>query len=293
MEFGHRNVRTGEIKEMNKIIEDARNEVIHKIREKKMRVEQLTDDQLLDSKLCGAIERTLKGMLGPYRDKLIVICFVSPTGWGKSFSIWDIFKDVCTVEFGANQEWYISAEKEVMLFDEFCGQIRCQKMLKYLDKYPIALPIKGGHRPCYWKAIFICSNTRPDEWYTKLDEKTGLRESTIPDDVRKALYRRIGYDGNMSNQNETHVYDPMLYTMQQARDEMYNIVLRVKSQIDGTMEHEELEDEQCASVEVEDPEGDVASYMLDDVIPGSGSFCGSPCNTSENIQGDPSPKPQN
>lgn len=138
--------------------------------------------------------------------------------------------------------------------------------------------------------------TRPDEWYTKLDEKTGLRESTIPDDVRKALYRRIGYDGNMSNQNETHVYDPMMYTMQQARDEMYNIVLRVKSQIDGIIEHEELQDEQneqCASVELVDPNGDIPSYMLDDVIPGTGPFCGSPCNTSENTQGDPpqNPKP--
>lgn len=263
MEFGHRNERTGEVSERTarKRAEDlAREEVVKQVRAKKLRYEDLTCDQLLDSKLCQAVERTLKCTLGPRRDDLHICCFVSPTGWGKSFSVWDTFGEVATVEFGASQEWFISAEKEIMLFDEFCGQIRCQKMLKYLDKYPIALPIKGGHRPCYWKAIFICSNTRPDEWYTRENEKTGMRESTIPEDVRKALYRRIGYDSAGANTiGETHVYDPLLYDIQTARDEMKQIVLAIKAKLDGQVEHEELVDQSQLSP----PDGDIASYMID------------------------------
>lgn len=181
-------------------------------------------------------------MLGPQRDDLHICCFVSPTGYGKSYSVWHTFKEVTTVEFGANQEWYISPEKQVALFDEFCGQIRCQKMLKYLDKYPIALPIKGGHRPCYWRAIFICSNTTPDEWYTKINEKTGIRESTIPEDVRKALYRRIGYDASPNSHGETHLYDPTFYNLETARQEMNQICKRIFDSLNNKTETETLDD---------------------------------------------------
>ena len=268
MEFGHRNERTGEVSERTKRkrAEDmAREEVVLQVRQKKLKYEDLTCDQLLDTKLCAAVERTLRCSLGPFRDNLHICCFVSPTGWGKSFTVWDTFKEVCTCEFGASQEWFVSAEKDVMLFDEFCGQIRCQKMLKYLDKYPIALPIKGSHRPCYWKAIFICSNTSPDDWYTKINERTGMRESTIPDDVRKALYRRLGYDAQgPSTIGETHVYDPMLYDMQTARNEMKQIVERIKQQIESVAEQEEEQQPAAAAAaEEEDSEPILASYMLD------------------------------
>lgn len=241
MEFGQRNQNSHKKDRNNEDL--AREEVIQKVRNKRMRYEELSNDQMLDSKLCTAVERILRITLGPQRNDLHICCFVSPTGWGKSFSVWDTFEEVTTVEFGASQEWFISPEKEVALFDEFCGQIRCQKMLKYLDKYPIALPIKGGHRPCYWRAIFICSNTRPDEWYTKEDEKTGLRTSTIPDDVRKALYRRIGYDGAINSHGETHVFDPVLYTLDQAREEMKQITLRIKAELEHSVEHEQLIDD--------------------------------------------------
>lgn len=218
----------------------ARELVVKKLRTGEIRFADLTDEQLLDDKLCKGCNRALAITSGPYRPELYVCCFVSPTGWGKSFSVWNTFKNVTTVEFSSAQEWFISPDELVMLFDEFCGQIRCQKMLKYLDKYPISLPIKGGHRPCYWKAIFICSNTPPDMWYTKEDEKTGLRISTIPDDVRQALYRRIGYP--MPNPDgETHVYDPAFTDMNSARSEMNTITLKVFNKIFA--EHEQLPEE--------------------------------------------------
>ena len=237
-EFGHRNERTGEKRE-RKAEDLAREEIVKRVRQKQMRMDDFTEDQLLDSKLVRACEFALRGALGPYRDDLRVCVFVSPTGWGKSFSVWSVCGEVATCEFSSSQEWFISAEKEVMLFDEFCGQVRCQKMLKYLDKYPIALPIKGGHRPCYWRRIFICSNTTPDEWYTKINEKTGMRESTIPEDVRNALYRRIGYGQVDDSFGETHIYDPMMYNKDQARQEMMQIVQRLMC----VPEHEELSDD--------------------------------------------------
>ena len=130
-------------------------------------------------------------------------------------------------------------------------------MLKYLDKYPIALPIKGGHRPCYWKLIFICSNTTPDEWYTKMNEKTGVRESTIPEDVRQALYRRIGYGPHQNSMGETHIYDPMLWRMEDARQEMSRIVQRLS----GRPEVEELPDDSGQEQESQEEEVETLHFI--------------------------------
>lgn len=207
-----------------------REKVIHEIRNGKLKYSDLSDEQLLDRKLREAAEKALTLTSGPMREDLYVCCFVSPTKWGKSYSIWNTFHKLASVEFSSSQEWFINAEEDVMLFDEFCGQVRCQKMLKYLDIYPISLPVKGGHRPCYWKAIFICSNTSPDEWYMKENPVTHLKESSIPDDVRQALYRRIGYPVP-NERGETHIYNAQFTNWQSARKEMNEICHKIYNKI--------------------------------------------------------------
>lgn len=214
----------------SKALNLEREKVVDLMLKGELKFTDLTAEQLLDTKLVRAVEKALSCCKGPLREDLYICCFVSPTAWGKSYSIWKTFGFVGTVEFGSSQEWFINTEEDVMLFDEFCGQVRCQKMLKYLDCYPISLPIKGGHRPCYWKAIFICSNTSPDQWYMKEDPKTGLRSSSIPDDVRKALYRRIGYP-NPTERGETHVYDARFTNKEAARVEMNAICRRIYNRI--------------------------------------------------------------
>lgn len=220
----------------------AREDVVKMIMRGELRMVDLTAEQLLDNKLVRACEKAASMIQGPERDDLYVCCFVSPTGWGKSYSIWKTFKRVASVEFGSSQEWFLDAEQEVMLFDEFCGQVRAQKMLKYLDTYPISLPIKGGHRPCYWKLIFICSNTPPDEWYMKDDPKTGIRVSSIPDEVRKALYRRIGYP-NASERGETHVYNETFTNLEAAREEMKQVCVKLHEKLYPKGEPEQMQDE--------------------------------------------------
>ena len=61
-----------------------------------------------------------------------------------------------------------------MVFEEFAGQIQLQKMLKFLDPYPMALEVKGGMRPAMYETVIITSNTRPDGWYR--DEQEGGQE---------------------------------------------------------------------------------------------------------------------
>lgn len=207
-----------------------RSRVVHMMRTGQIMFKDLSDDQLLDKKLISACEKAMNMTMGPPRPFRYICTFVSPTGWGKTYNVWESFMNVATVEFGGTQEWFCDPENYCMLFDEFCGQIRCQKMLKYLDNRPISLPIKGGHRPCYWQIIFICSNTSPDEWYTKEDPKTGLKVSSIPDEVRKALYRRIGYP-LPTESGETHVYSEGFIDMSSAREEMRKTCVKLQERM--------------------------------------------------------------
>lgn len=207
-----------------------RSRVVHEMRTGQIMFKELSDEQLLDKKLVSACEKAMNMTMGPPRPFRYICTFVSPTGWGKTYNVWESFMQVATVEFGGTQEWFCDPENYCMLFDEFCGQIRCQKMLKYLDNRPISLPIKGGHRPCYWQIIFICSNTAPDEWYTKEDPKTGLKVSSIPDEVRKALYRRIGYP-LPTDSGETHVYNDVFNDMMSAREEMRKTCVRLQERM--------------------------------------------------------------
>jgi len=78
-----------------------------------------------------------------------------------------------------------------MVFEEFAGQIQLQKMLKYLDPYPMALEVKGGMRPAMYETVIITSNTRPDGWYK--DEEAGGKRT----DALLALWDRLGFkNGN-------------------------------------------------------------------------------------------------
>lgn len=240
MSFGNiPDIKTGCKKdsERNKerLQELAREEVVKKIRNGEMRFQDLSDEQLLDRKLVQAAKEASSMTQGPYRHGVHVCCFVSPSGWGKSFAVWDTFKRVAGCEFTSEQTWFLDAEQEVMLFDEFAGlqnQCRAQKMLRFLDEYPISLPVKGGHRPCYWKAVFICSNTPPEEWYMMTD-KNGNRVSSIPEDVRDALYRRIGFGKweGVDPNRETHVYTTPFTDLNHARKEMLDICIRIHDQI--------------------------------------------------------------
>lgn len=214
----------------------AREEVVKKIRNGEMRFQDLTDAQLLDSKLVRAAEKAASMTQGPMRHGVKVCVFVSPSGWGKSYNVWETFQRVAGVEFANNQQWFLDAEQEVMLFDEFAGlqtQCRAQRMLKYLDENPISLPIKGGHRPCYWKLVFILSNTPPNEWYMTTDKNTGMPVSSIPEHTRDALYRRIGYGKweGVDPNRQTHVYMEPFSDIPTARAEIKRICTQLHSEL--------------------------------------------------------------
>jgi len=45
-------------------------------------------------------------------------------------------------------------------------------MLRWLDRYPVSVEIKGGTRPLLATTFWITSNLHPDDWYPLIDQET-------------------------------------------------------------------------------------------------------------------------
>lgn len=127
-------------------------------------------------------------VLGPFRPQLKIITMVGPPGTGKSWSIQQVFPGHGRCICGNNGVWFQNPMSDVMVFEEFCGQIQLQRMLQFLDPYPLALEVKGLMYPACYTTVVITSNTRPDGWYKKDEDGEGKRS-----DALNALYDRLGF----------------------------------------------------------------------------------------------------
>jgi len=78
-------------------------------------------------------------------------------------------------------EWWDGYDgEEILLIDEFYGQLKPARLLHLLDGYQQRLPIKGGFTYANWTTVYITSNVPPESWY-----------KDIPEEVKIALARRI------------------------------------------------------------------------------------------------------
>lgn len=139
---------------------------------------------------CGfvpAYNKLCADVLGPYRPELKIITMVGPPGTGKSHAIYKYFPEAGRCIMGNNGIWFQNPTAECIVFEEFAGQIQLQRMLQFLDVYPLALEVKGSMAPAMYKWCIITSNSPPSEWYKMEDSK---RNEAV-----KALWDRIGYQG--------------------------------------------------------------------------------------------------
>ena len=139
---------------------------------------------------CGfipAMRELTADILGPYRKNLKVLTIIGPPGCGKSRIIQIEYEDHGLALYCNNGVWYQNPTAPVMVFEEFAGQIQLQRMLQYLDPYPLALEVKGRMAPAMYELVIITSNTKPEGWY-KMEEDGSKRNDAI-----FALFDRIGY----------------------------------------------------------------------------------------------------
>ena len=101
-----------------------------------------------------------------------VFVFYGPTGTGKSRRAWDeagvmaFPKDPCT------KFWDGYNSHEHVVIDEFRGSIGISHILRWFDRYPVVIEIKGGALCFTATKIWITSNLHPELWYPDLDPGT-------------------------------------------------------------------------------------------------------------------------
>lgn len=109
-------------------------------------------------------------------------CFVfwGRTGTGKSRRAWDEAGFDAYCKDPRTKFWDGYQGEANVVVDEFRGGIDIAHLLRWLDRYPVRVEIKGSSRPLAATTIWITSNLDPRYWYPEIDEET-----------RQALLRRL------------------------------------------------------------------------------------------------------
>lgn len=120
--------------------------------------------------------RTLRAIRADYAtaDAIIREVFVywGPTGVGKSRRAWEQAGMDAYPKDPNSKFWDGYRGQEVVVIDEFRGVINISHMLRWLDRYPVLVEIKGSSTVLAAKKIYITSNLHPRDWYPDLDELT-------------------------------------------------------------------------------------------------------------------------
>lgn len=280
---------TNRIREKDEVQLQAQ-EILEKLNEGKFVAwREIPPDIQMKPGFLMAYKMATKDMVGPERPDLKIITIIGPPGCGKSFAISKVFPTAGKWLKGNNGNWFCNCKSEVMVFEEFSGQIELQSMLKYLDPYPLALEVKGGTEPAMYRLAIITSNTPIDAWYTTADEFRDKQgdPTAITTSKRKridslgALWDRLGYKAISRDCGTVYQYAldeslgiPVIDQIKQIREQIMHILQEAKEQLNNPeilslpssqdplasipiIEHEELpdddEEEDDGDDEDEDP----------------------------------------
>lgn len=110
--------------------------------------------------------------LSPNPQEKEVYVFWGTTGTGKSRRAWDEATFDAYPKDPNSKFWDGYRGQENIVFDEFRGAISISHMLRWLDRYPTIVEIKGSSCVLKAKRIWITSNLSPDMWYSEMDDET-------------------------------------------------------------------------------------------------------------------------
>lgn len=144
-------------------------------------------DQIYASAKCGDFENIPKDVLirsysslkkihvdniCPVAQEKEVYVFWGRTGSGKSKRAWEEASLSAYPKSPTSIWWCGYQGHENVVIDEFRGQINISHVLRWLDRYPTLVEVKGSTVVLQAKKIWITSNISPDDWYPDLDVET-------------------------------------------------------------------------------------------------------------------------
>lgn len=101
-------------------------------------------------------------------------CYVfwGTTGTGKSRRAWNEAGMDAYPKDPRTKWWDGYLNQRFVVIDEFRGAIDISHMLRWLDRYPVLVEIKGASIPLLATTIWITSNIPPERWYPESDVET-------------------------------------------------------------------------------------------------------------------------
>jgi len=94
------------------------------------------------------------------------------TGTGKSRAAWAEAGMDAYPKDPKSKFWCGYRDQQHVVIDEFRGDIDIAHVLRWLDRYPVIVEVKGGAQVFKAKKIWITSNLDPTQWYPTLDSLT-------------------------------------------------------------------------------------------------------------------------
>jgi len=108
-----------------------------------------------------------------------IVCYWGTTGMGKSRRAWEEAGLTLILKIrGVNSGMDIEVKNTLCLmnFEEESTLV----ILRWFDRYPVIVEVKGSSTVLKAKKIWITSNLHPNDWYPELDQET-----------KSALIRRL------------------------------------------------------------------------------------------------------
>nr|WAE42858.1 MAG: replication associated protein [Cressdnaviricota sp.] len=151
------------------------------------RVRRLAMDNRLEEipadiyvRLYGNLRRIACDNAAPLGIEKRVRVYWGPTGTGKSRTAWDEASIDAYPKDPRTKFWDGYRGQQHVVIDEFRGDIDISHILRWLDRYPVIVEVKGSSVILKATDIWITSNLHPDSWYPLLDQET-----------KDALHRRL------------------------------------------------------------------------------------------------------
>lgn len=159
-ELGRKAIKRGNSQDWDLVLDHA----------KKGRFDEIPSDILIRN--YNAINRICVDFCKPVGIEKQVFVYWGKTGTGKSRKSWDEAGLEAYPKDPRSKFWCGYRNQEHVVIDEFRGGIEISHMLRWLDRYPVIVEIKGGSTVLKARKIWITSNINPKEWYPGLDEST-------------------------------------------------------------------------------------------------------------------------
>jgi len=118
------------------------------------------------------IRRIEKDYMLPTAVERLCYVYYGRTGTGKSRRAWSEAGLEAYPKDPNTKFWDGYSGQENVVIDEFRGSISISHVLRWLDRYPVIVEIKGGATVFRATKIWITSNLSPRQWYPELDEET-------------------------------------------------------------------------------------------------------------------------